>query len=166
MTRPLHRLVVLLFAVVLLGAACGDDDTPDATDPGDDADTATVTVDGAWARTSPMMATNGAVYMELTASVDDQLVAAQVDATVAAAAEVHETTMDPDSGQMGMGEVDAIELPAGEAVALEPGGFHVMLLDLAEPLEVGTTIEVTLTFAEAGELVVAAEVRDTGMHGG
>ena len=167
MTRPLHRLLVLLLALVLVAAACGDDDTAEATDPGgDDAPAATVTVDGAWARTSPMMATNGAVYMGLTATVDDRLVAAQVDPGVAAGAEVHETTMDPDSGEMGMGEVDAIELLAGERVALEPGGYHVMLLDLADPLEVGATIEVTLTFAEAGEVAVAAEVRDNSMHGG
>jgi hypothetical protein len=46
-------------------------------------------------------------------------------------------------------------------VALEPGGYHIMLLELAAPLEVGSTIDVTLTFEHAGQKVVSAEVRDT-----
>jgi copper(I)-binding protein len=68
---------------------------------------------------------------------------------------------DMDGGMMTMQEVDEIPVPAGETVSLEPGGYHVMLLDLVAPLEAGDTIEVTLTFAEAGEVVVEAEVRDT-----
>jgi copper(I)-binding protein len=65
-----------------------------------------------------------------------------------------------DMGSMTMREVESIELPAGETVALEPGGFHVMLLDLVEPLEVGDTFEVTLTFASGATQVVTAEVRE------
>ena len=63
-------------------------------------------------------------------------------------------------GMMTMREVDRIEVPAGETVVFEPGGYHVMLLDLAEPLEVGDTVEVTLTFERAGDVVVTAEVRE------
>ena len=162
MIRTFRSLTAALLLAALALGSCGDDDSADATDDA----TAAVSVEDAWARTSPMMATNGAVYMQLTASVDDRLESARVGAEVAASAEVHETTMDEGSGEMAMSEVDAIELAAGEPVALEPGGFHVMLLDLAEPLEVGSTIEVTLVFAEAGEVVVSAEVRDTAMHGG
>lgn len=61
---------------------------------------------------------------------------------------------------MQMQPVEDISVPAGETVSLEPGGLHLMMLDLAEPLEVGTTIELTLTFEQAGEVVVTAEVRD------
>ncbi len=158
----------LALALLLLGAAaCGDDDGDgDGSNGGSGDPAAAITVEGAWARTSPMMASNGAAYMELTASVDDRLVAARVSADVAATAEVHETVMDPDTQEMAMRETDAIDLPAGETVALEPGGYHVMLLDLAEPLEPGTTIELTLVFEEAGEVVVEAEVRDSAMHSG
>ena len=63
-------------------------------------------------------------------------------------------------GMMTMREVERIELPAGETVVLEPGGYHVMLLDLAAPLELGDTVEVTLTFEVAGDVVVTAEVRE------
>ncbi|MFM8380948.1 MAG: copper chaperone PCu(A)C, partial [Actinomycetota bacterium] len=62
--------------------------------------------------------------------------------------------------QMTMQEVDSIVIPAGDTVQLMPGGYHVMLLDLAGPLELGQMFEVTLTFANAGEIVVMAEVRD------
>lgn len=65
-----------------------------------------------------------------------------------------------DDGSMTMKPVDSIELPAGEAVKLEPGGYHIMLLDLVAPLEVGQSIEVTLTFEKAGEKTVTAEVRE------
>jgi copper(I)-binding protein len=68
--------------------------------------------------------------------------------------------MGDDMGSMTMQPVDAVELPAGETVALEPGGYHVMLLDLVEPLEVGDTIEVTLTFESGAEQTVTAEVRE------
>jgi len=61
---------------------------------------------------------------------------------------------------MTMQEVEGIDVPAGETVALEPGGFHVMMIDLAEPLVAGETIELTLTFEFAGERTVMAEVRD------
>ena len=61
---------------------------------------------------------------------------------------------------MTMQPVDSIELPAGEEVSLEPGGYHIMLLDLVAPLEVGDTFDIVLTFENAGEVTVTAEVRD------
>lgn len=63
-------------------------------------------------------------------------------------------------GMMTMREVEQIDVTAGTVVRLEPGGFHVMLLELAGPLEIGQQIPVTLTFAEAGTVEVTAEVRE------
>ena len=152
-----------------------------------------VTADGAWARTSPMMASAGAVYMDLTSDQADRLIGASVDPSIAGATEVHETVevgadmgdgdmaegemgdgMSEDgedmagdmSGTEGMGamtmqEVEAIDLEAGDTVSLEPGGYHIMLLDLVEPLEVGDTFDVTLDFETADDLVVTVEVRDS-----
>lgn len=68
--------------------------------------------------------------------------------------------MDHGDGTMSMQPVDGIEVPAGEEVVLEPGGFHIMLLELAEPLAEGEAFDLTLTFAEAGEQTVTVEVRD------
>ena len=55
--------------------------------------------------------------------------------------------------------VDRIEVPAGGSVALEPGGFHLMMLGLTETPAVGDTVELLLTFQEGGEVTVQAEVR-------
>lgn len=68
------------------------------------------------------------------------------------------TTM-PGTGMMKMQKVDKIEIPAGETVKLEPGGYHIMLMGLAGELTEGSKITITLTFAEAGEKTVEAEVR-------
>ena len=69
--------------------------------------------------------------------------------------------MDDMSGAMVMQQVATIALPAGETVTLEPGGYHLMFIDLVAPLEVGQSFTVTLTFAEAGEREVTFEVRDS-----
>lgn len=64
-----------------------------------------------------------------------------------------------DMGAMTMQELTSgLPLTAGETVAFEPGSYHVMLLGLVEPLEVGDTIELTLDFAEADEVIVTVTV--------
>ena len=59
-----------------------------------------------------------------------------------------------------MQEVDEIALNAGEKVELKPGGYHIMLMKLAKPLESGSTITITLVFANAGEKMVDVPVRE------
>jgi copper(I)-binding protein len=63
-------------------------------------------------------------------------------------------------GAMMMQEVEAIEVPAGGSVSLEPGGLHIMLLELAEPLEAGTSFDLTLILDDGEEHQVSVEVRD------
>lgn len=152
------KRLTLLAAIALVLAACGGGEAIDVGDP--------------WARTSAMMQSAGAVYMDLTAEEADALVSASVDESVAAVVELHETMGgdmgDADDmegegegdGMMSMSPVDRIDLPAGETVSLEPGGFHIMLLDLAEPLATGETFEVTLEFDSGESRTVEVEVRD------
>ena len=125
--------------------------------------TATVTVEDAWARTSASTQNAGAAYMTIVGGdIADRLVAVSVPSTVAGIAELHETTMgsgDSD-GMMMMQEVPGIEIPAEGRVSLEPGSYHVMLMMLAEPLVTGAAFDVTLTFEEAGDIVVPVEVRE------
>ena len=71
------------------------------------------------------------------------------------------TTTAMGSGTMTMRPVESIKLPKGTKVELKPGGYHIMLLELVKPLEVGDKIELTLTFTEAGEKTVTAEVRES-----
>lgn len=70
--------------------------------------------------------------------------------------------MDGMGGQMRMQEIEGgLALTAGETVTFEPGGYHIMLLDIAEPLEAGDEIDLTLDFAEAGEQTLTVEVMET-----
>ncbi|MCP5027239.1 MAG: copper chaperone PCu(A)C [Actinomycetia bacterium] len=69
--------------------------------------------------------------------------------------------MDSDmGGAMTMQEVTSIPVAVGETVSFAPGGLHVMLMGLVDPLEVGDEFDVTLTFENAGDVVVTVEVRD------
>jgi copper(I)-binding protein len=100
--------------------------------------------------------------MTLTSAIDDAVLYADVDISIAAMAEVQESIVN-DDGSTGMQMVERIELPAGQAVAFEPGGYHIMLIGLIAPLEVGQIVTVTLTL-ESGELVIVdAEVREDSM---
>lgn len=106
----------------------------------------TVEVKDAWARTSvPGQKATGA-FMTLTARDGAKLVAAS--SPVAGVTEVHEMKMDGDI--MTMRAVQGgLDLPAGKAVALKPGGYHVMLLDLKAPLAKNSTVPLTLVFKDA-----------------
>lgn len=180
--------VALVATCALAVAACGSDDESSVNSVAPE--TGSVTVENAWARTSPMAVTVGVVYMDITASSDDELLSAAVDASIAGTVEIHETVTAMPGGEgedtsmsgettgdtvsdemsghatgdmsdeMTMRPVESIVLSAGETVMLMPGGFHIMLLDLAAPLEVGQTFDITLTFANAGSKVVTVEVRD------
>ena len=168
-----HSLVAAAALVGSLGlASCGSDsDSTDTTA----AATAGVVIEGAWARTSAAGADMGAAYMSITSAIDDRLTDVKVDPAVAEMAQIHEvvmaggdmtsdnTMMSSDSTaapEMTMQEVDEIALNAGEKVELKPGGYHIMLMKLAKPLESGSTISITLVFANAGEKVVEVPVRE------
>ncbi len=109
----------------------------------------------------------GAAYFDITSAADDSLVAVSVSSDVAARAEIHEVVKAMDMGDdemhdgaMSMQEMDALELPAGTLVQLVPGGYHIMLIDLAKPLVVGETFDLTLDFDQAPDLTVTVEVSD------
>lgn len=121
----------------------------------------------AWSRPTPSMAADGVLYLTVTSDVDDQLVAVEVPETVARAAELHETVAASDEPHahggaepevLSMGEVTAVELPAGEPVLFEPGGNHIMLVGLADRLERGETFGVELQLASGRVLSTVAEV--------
>lgn len=70
--------------------------------------------------------------------------------------------MDSMDGAMVMQELTSgLALDADETVSFEPGGYHVMLRDIAAPLEVGDEIELTLEFAEAGSTTLTVEVAES-----
>lgn len=109
------------------------------------AQTAPVKVEGAWARASVPGQMGTGAFMKLTARDGAKLVGASSPA--AGVTEVHEMKMEGDV--MKMRAVPALDLPAGKAVELKPGGYHIMLLDLKAPLATNTTVPLTLTFKDA-----------------
>lgn len=117
------------------------------------------TVEISDARVGQPTGPNAALYFTASSGGEaDRLVGASTD--VAASVELHETTMG-DDGTMGMQPVEGLDLPAGGELVLEPGGYHLMLVD-ADRLEVGDTIEVTTSWEQAGDLTIEAEVVEPG----
>ena len=105
-----------------------------------------VSVQSAWARATVQGQKATGAFMTLTAKTATTLVG--VSTSVAGVAEVHEMKMDNNVMQM-RALPDGLALPAGKAVALQPGGYHVMLMDLKLPLQKETTIPLTLRFKDA-----------------
>ena len=115
-----------------------------------------------WARATAPRQTVGGVYVTLTSPVDDRLMNAS--SPVAGRAEVHEMTMD--GNVMKMRELtDGLKLPAGQAVALTPGGLHIMLVGLQKPLAAGQVIPVQLRFEHAPPLDLQVRVAPVGAQG-
>ena len=114
------------------------------------------TVSAAWARPTVEGQRAGGGYVTLKGGAsDDRLVGATAD--VSASVELHMMAMEGDI--MKMRRVEAIELPAGKTVKLEPGGLHVMFIGLKAPLKAGTTFPVTLKFEKGGEVTTQMTVR-------
>lgn len=105
-----------------------------------------------------MNGVNTAAFMVLenTGNEDDRLVSAQSD--VASAVEIHLSEMK--DGIMSMRPVDGVEIPAGEQVKLEPGGYHVMLIGIIQDLKTGEIVSLQLNFEKAGSVNIEAEVRN------
>ena len=116
-----------------------------------------------WSRAAPVGVT-GAGYLTLTnkGATADRLLSARAD--IARAVEIHTASLE--GGVMRMRPVEAIEIAAGAEVALAPGGFHIMLIGLKQPLVQGNRVPLTLVFEKAGEVQVELAVEAAGARGG
>lgn len=106
---------------------------------------ADVTINEPWARATVPGQPVGAVYMKVSSSNAVRLVDIQAD--VAKDVQVH--TMKMENGVMKMRDHGELEVPAGQTVALTPGGVHLMLMGLKKPLVAGETVTVKMTFQDA-----------------
>lgn len=165
--RPGAVLLVALGLVALaLAAACGDDD-----DENGDGHTATgdiaaragdIEIIDPYARQT--VNDVAAVYLTLqSVGLEDTLVAAE--ANVGSAWQIHEVVTQ--GGTSSMQQVEGgLVVPAGDHVHLEPGGYHLMLMGLTEPLEPGDAIRLDLTFASGATASFEVPVRALGDEGG
>jgi copper(I)-binding protein len=110
-----------------------------------------------WTRESPMMELAGAAYMVIhnSTDADDALVGAS--SPVAEFVELHLSSMD-EEGMMSMNQVTEIPIPANADAVLKPGSYHIMLIDLVEPLTEGTEVELSLEFMTGEPQTVIAPV--------
>lgn len=117
-----------------------------------------IEIDHPHARATVAGQRNGGAYLRLDnhAGAADRLVSVTTDA--AEAVELHSMKMDGDV--MRMREIDAIDVPAGKAVELKPGGLHLMLIGLKQPLKAGDRFPMTLRFEKAGDVTVEVAVED------
>lgn len=151
----MKRLLILAAAPLAL-AACGPTAEPAAESPPAADQAAAVVVTDAWCRATPNGARAGGCFATFTATTDDRLTGGSTPR--ATQLQVHEMSMD--GGMMKMGQIEGgLPLPAGQAVALAPGGNHMMLMELSQPLAEGDTVPLTLTFATAPAVTVQAPVR-------
>ncbi len=182
------RFSTLLVAFAIVLGACSGAATPlPASGPPSTAgQSGTITVTNAWARAAAAGTTGGA-YLTITngGSAADALLS--VSSPAAPMVEMHETVpmgapspaaslapsaspsagmgcgacgpVPSSGGMMGMRPVARIDVPAGGAVELKPGSYHLMLVGLTADLRPGASIQLTLTFEKAGQVTVSAEVR-------
>lgn len=104
-----------------------------------------VEVRDAWVRSTVIGQKGTGAFMTLTAKEGTRLVG--VSTPVAGVAEVHEMKLEGEI--MKMRALPGLDLPAGKAVELKPGGYHLMLMDLKQALAKGADVPVTLRFKDA-----------------
>ena len=119
-----------------------------------------VTIKEPWVRGTVQGQRATGAFMQLTAKESASLVS--VESPVAGSVEIHEMKMENDI--MKMRPIDRLDLPAGKAVEMKPGGYHVMLMDLKQPLKKGEAVPISLRFEDRDKKVrtieIKAEVRD------
>lgn len=117
---------------------------------------AQVEIANAWVKESIPGAMNGAGYLELTNTGDSEIVLIGVKTPAAGRSEVHEHVMA--NGMMKMQHVHHLAIPAGETVVFQPGGYHLMMFGVKQPLRVGDTVPFVLEFGDGASVEFGAKV--------
>jgi copper(I)-binding protein len=134
------------FAVLLVLAMSGCDGNAEPA----------VTLSNGWARATPGGAQVAAVYARLSNTGAQSVTISSIRTDVARMAQVHETK--ESNGMMQMRHVDPLALPANTDIDLAPGGMHLMLMGLTQPLTVGMKFKVTFELADGRQLMLPVVV--------
>lgn len=114
-------------------------------------------ITGAWVRATPPGAKTGAAYLTISSDgAADTLLAATSPAARAVELHTHVT----DNGLSRMQRLAEVAIPESGSVRFEPGGLHLMLIDIAAPLVAGQQLTLALRFATAGVVEVTAPIVD------
>ncbi|WGF87197.1 copper chaperone PCu(A)C [Marinivivus vitaminiproducens] len=144
-----------------LAVVAGTAFVPVAAASAADVTAGTIVIEHPWTRATPPGArvAGGYLVLENLGSDSDRLTG--LSSPAADRVEIHEMAMD--GGVMTMRPVeDGLDLPPGQGVALEPGGLHLMLIDLKSGLTEGQSVPVTLTFAKGGTAEIELAVQPMG----
>ena len=142
--RPLAAYLLLLLAAWVQAAHAGP--------PG-------ITVTDAWVRAIPGSDV-AAAYFTVSNAGSQPATIVGIRSPVAASAMIHETAMA--GAQSTMRPHERLALPAGQTVHLSPGGMHVMLMNLKQPLNPGDTVPLLLLLDGGTSIAVTARVRPLG----
>lgn len=115
-------------------------------------------VSNAWVQAMPPSQTTTAAYMDITNDSSREAVLVSASSDIAGATEIHQ--MSDMNGMMKMDMVGNLRIPAVGKVTLQPGGYHIMLIDLKKPVRRGDIVPITLRFQDGEVMVVNAKVRD------
>jgi len=110
---------------------------------------ADISISDGRARAVPPTANISAAFMNVTNNAASDLAMISAESSVAQSVELHTNTMT--DGKMKMRRVDQIELPANQTTKLEPGGLHIMLIGLKQPLVAGETVDLKIGFNDGSE---------------
>lgn len=120
-----------------------------------------IAIDGAWARaTLPGQATSSAYFTITNKGGPDVLLSVS---SPAGDASLHSTSMA--NGVMKMRALSSVDVPADSKAELKPGGIHVMIMGVKQPLAAGSSIALDLKFRKTGEMHVEAEVKPASSEG-
>ena len=154
----MRKIIAMSFGLVLVAGLAG------APVRAEDAKAGDLVISQAWSRATPNGAKIGAGYLtiENKGTTADKLVGVSGD--VSPRIEVHEMSMN--NGVMKMRAVDGgLTIDPGKTVKLGPGGFHLMIMDLKNPLKLGDKLPLTLQFEKAGKVAVTLDVQGVGAQG-
>ncbi|MCD9154644.1 copper chaperone PCu(A)C [Aeromicrobium duanguangcaii] len=141
-----RRVLPLLLAALLTLSACGDG-SGDAQ-----GEAAGLAVADAWVKATDMKMS--AAFAVLSNSGDEDVTIVGVTTGLTDRAEIHETA------DGAMRPVESVTIPAGDSIRLEPGGDHLMLMDLKAPIQPGEEVELTLELGDGSTFDITATAKD------
>jgi periplasmic copper chaperone A len=115
-----------------------------------------ISVDDAWVR--PALASgNSAAYLTITNDTENPVTLTDITVDFAAMAQVHQTVVENDMAQMQPLE-NGLRIGTAETIRLQPGGYHIMLMDIQQALNEGDIVSLTLTFDNGETLSIEAQI--------
>ncbi len=123
-----------------------------------------VVVEDAWARASIGVNRPGAAYMTIRNTGDEAVTLTGIRTDLAIMSDIHQTSTNAE-GVSSMAPAGEIEIAPGDAVSLEPGGLHAMLMRLQRPMAEGESFSLTLDFSDGGEIVVEVSILGIAARG-